>query len=90
MRKTQALMPPPLLTPDGKWPMDIGLQQRRDNSDIREENPDRKGWGYLARKAGESTPVEIVVQESAGMCRICPTLFQAGRVTRGPLRYFPN
>lgn len=45
---------------------------------------------HLAREAGESTLVEIVVQESAGMSHLCPTLFQGGRLSKGPLRYFPN
>lgn len=62
MRKAQAFIPLPLLKPDTKWPMDTGLQQRRNNSDIREENADHKGgshWEKLPREPGESTSVEI-------------------------------
>lgn len=63
MRKTQAFIPRPLLTPGRKQLMDIGLQQRRNNSDIREENSDHKAWSHqekLPRETGESTSAEIL------------------------------
>lgn len=53
---------------NGQWKE--SCSKKSDNSNIKEENSDRKGWGHLAREAGESTPVEIVVQESAGMSNI--------------------
>lgn len=58
----QALVLTPLLTPNRKWPMDTGLQQRTNNSGIREENSDHKGgshWEKLPREAEEFTSVEI-------------------------------
>lgn len=42
--------------------MDIGLKQRSNNSDIREENGDPKGGTHqekLPREDGKSTSVEI-------------------------------
>lgn len=86
MRKIQAPISPPLLTQDRRFHLDIGLQQRRTTSGIRNEKSyykDGSCMEKLPREAAKSASVEIkkknVVEESSGMCWACSSLFQAGR-----------
>lgn len=73
MRKKRAPIFPPLLTPDRRYHLDIGLQQRRTTSDIRNENSYYKGVSCLEklpREAGKSASVEIKKKICCGeICR---------------------
>lgn len=62
MRKIQAPISPPLLTQDRRFHLDIGLQQRRTTSGIRNEKSyykDGSCMEKLPREAAKSASVEI-------------------------------
>lgn len=69
MRKIQAPISPPLLTQDRRFHLDIGLQQRRTTSGIRNEKSyykDGSCMEKLPREAAKSASVEIKKKKCCG------------------------